>query len=60
MASVADIERAVGKLITGKVSGSALDDEVVSAITSGAFAGVTLFKEEGLLSQEGGIRTIFT
>jgi beta-N-acetylhexosaminidase len=43
--ALADLHRAIGKLITGKVAGFSIDDEYSRLITDGTMSGVTLFKD---------------
>ena len=45
MSFTGNLERAVGKLITGRVTGLALDDQSERAIAAGIISGVTLFKD---------------
>jgi beta-N-acetylhexosaminidase len=67
----ADLHRAVGKLITGKVAGYAVDAEYSRLISEGTMSGVTLFKDnardlpqlislvDSLLRLGGGTREFF-
>ncbi len=40
-----DLERSVGKLLIGRLSGADLDDDMADALESGIVSGITLFKE---------------